>query len=188
MRNGHNKKTFNKHKSLTWDDVKCLKSKKRRLIENCRWLPNYNSCSGCKRNLYLCEVTKYLAVKRWVIKITVATDNVTAVDHIYYLDSFRVIWFALFLISFFWQCGLIIIIIIIVRHEFVTETDETTGVPNKRESILLLSKWVLTTEYWPMTVTDRVTQAVSPRLLSGLLLLYRSFFPFFKHTLYTYEL
>lgn len=46
--------------------------------------------SRVQMQMYLCDVTKNLAVKCWVIEMTVATDDVTAVDHIYYLDGDQV--------------------------------------------------------------------------------------------------
>lgn len=48
--------------------------------------------------------------------MTVATNDVTAVDHIYYLDDGRVICFVLFLIRFFFYAVEIVNIITTVRH------------------------------------------------------------------------
>lgn len=127
-------------KLYVWSPKKC------HLIEYCRWLLHYHSLFRVQTWMYLCEVTKSLAVKCWAMVITVSADDVTAVYHIL-LFIFRQrssYLFCISLNSFFYDSAekVIIIIITIVRHELVTQTDETN-------------------EYW--LLTDVCSQFASPK-------------------------
>jgi len=132
--------------------------------------------------LYLCEVTKYLAVKRWEIKITVAADDVTAVDHIYYLDGDRVIRLVLFIIRFFFLTMWKQLILLL---PVTNSLQKRTRLPKYPKNARQFCYWVLTDDcrrHRPRH-PSRVAAVTEWSIILSLVLSFLR-----THTLYTYEL